>query len=215
VTKRPLVAKAQDPRIAELNAAIESDGLLREALEHAQAAEDEESQLLHLWFADARLSQLVAWPDDYRRAALVARATGRLLRVAEIPGIAGRVVWAIRDEADAAALRAEVGPGQVWVRADLATDKTWPTIRAHAMDARERTLGIESTSGRPEGSTNRARDELIAAIRADDGMTDAAIEDRAIAAGIWEPIPDGHATAPEVRRVRLARIRRAARSRNP
>jgi hypothetical protein len=211
VTKRPLVDKAWARVNAEFEAASSADPLIGEGLAHARAAEDSIARNLHIAFAASRLAPLApSLPEDDWRVILRDKLAGSVPRIGGVPAIPGRVVWAIRDEADAEALRGVVVSGQVWVRADLVTSDHWPTVQAHAMDAMERTIGKVRPPGRRKGSTNRARDALLAEIRSRPDMTPAEVDRRAVELGSADPAVD------EVEMTeRAKRLRRAAKGIKP
>jgi hypothetical protein len=155
------------PVLAALDAAYASDAILREALRLAETAADADARDGALRFAAHRLaidSPALAWPElDW--LTLLRAEPG--MRFTTVPGVPGRTVWAIRDASDADALREAIGPGQVWVRADLVRSDDWPTVRAFAADAVERTIGQERTAGRRAGSPNGKRAALVAELGAD------------------------------------------------
>lgn len=90
-----------------------------------------------------------------------------------IPGIEGRALWLLRGEADIEAMRRELAPGQVWIRADLVKGRRLAErdlaclrpgpARAWAGEARGSPQGLEERSpfgtGRagPRGSRSQRR----------------------------------------------------------
>lgn len=203
---RPLVEKAWSGTArAEFDAACKADPLIAEAVQHAMAATDEVERGAHLAFAAFRLAaRAPSLPESDWRSVLIAGLAGHSTRIGQVPGVAGRVVWAVRDDADAEALRAAVGQGQVWIRSDLVKSDDWPTVRAHAMDALERTIGTVRPVGRRKGSTNRARDALLVSIRAQPDMTAEEIDRRATELGHTEPALDEYEMGQRAKRLRSA-----------
>ncbi len=203
--KRPALARAFDATAAAFAAACEADPLIPEALARAAAATGGAGRIAHLGFAAERLAGRASLPAGDWFVLLAGKS-----RISTVPGVPGRTVWAIRDDADADALRAAIEPGQVWVRADLVRSDDWPTVRAVAADAVERTLGKVRPAGRRTGSPNRARVALLAAIRERPGMTAEAIDELATGLGYSEPALDDYEC-----RERAKRLRKAARRINP
>lgn len=207
---RPKVTAAWDSAQAEYVAALEADPLIGEALAIAAKAGGAERNR-HVAFAASRLAPLApSLPESEWRAMLRDGLAGVTLRTSVVPGIPGRVVWVVRDDADAAALRDAIGPGQVWVRTDLVRADDLATVWAHAMDAKELDIGTIRPAGRRKGSKNRARAQLLAAIRADPDMTTADIERLGIELGYCDQAVDD-----VEREARAMRLRRAARRINP
>lgn len=70
-------------------------------------------------------------------------------------------------------------------------------------EARQLATYARSQLGRPAGSPNRLRAELVAAVRADPSMATDEIDRRGVALGIWEDMPGDYDTiGKRVRRLR-------------
>ena len=199
MTRRPKIDQAFDTELGAFDAACEADPLIVEAIRHANGATSDDARTQHLGFAAERLAAATTLPASDWLVLLSGKT-----RISTIPGVPGRVVWAIRDAADAAALRDAVGAEQVWIRADLVRSDDWPTVRAAAADAVERTIGIVRKPGRPEGSTDKALDALIAAVREMPAMTPAEIDSRGVELGHWDSAVDDFEQQARAKRIRAA-----------
>ncbi len=207
MTKRPTVDAAWASVLAEFDAARSADPLIDEAIRVANGAERGPTRNQHFAFAASRIAPLAPslpeseWMSLLRKTSVGAEAE---VRATLVPGIVGRAVWAIRDGADVDAIRDYIEPGQVWVRADLVKADQWPLVRAQAMDAKERTIGVPPPSGRKPGALNRARQDVVDAVRTDPMMTDDAIDKLGRKAIGWIDARGDY----DLRRKRIAAIRR-------
>lgn len=207
MTKRPLVDTAWAATVAEFHAARSADPLIDEAIRAANGAESGPARNQHWTFAASLIAPLApSLPESEWMSLLRDTFAGVEARTTVVPGIVGRVVWAIRDGADVDAIRDYIEPGQVWIRADLVTADQWPLVRAQAMDAKERTIGIPPPAGRKPGARNRARQDVVDAVRADPMMTDDAIDKLGRKAVGWIDARGDY----DLRRKRIAAIRRDA-----
>jgi hypothetical protein len=128
------------------------------------------------------------------------------LIVTGIPGIEGRPLWLLRDEADIEAMRGELAPGQVWIRADLVKADDCQKVISLASDQVRRVLGQVRRAGRPKGWRSAARSELIGRVREDPEISDAEIDRLGVYAGLWENSSRDYVLVAD----RARRIRRSA-----
>lgn len=206
MTQRPKVTVRFDALRAAFDEAVAADPHIPEAIRRASSARSPQERASHLGYA----ADLLAGHTGYASVDWAAILAGGR-RVGDIPGIPGRIVWAILDDADVDTLRAAIAPGQVWIRGDLVKSDEWPTVRSFAMDAAERTIGNVRPPGRRKGSRTALRDELVTVVRANPNMTDHEIDRQAVGSGLWEDRTGDHDTV----RKRIARLRKDAKPAAP
>ena len=108
MTARPKLDQTYADLAAAVDAARAADPLIGEAEAHAAGSRTIEERAQHVAFAADRLaSALPALPVEDWFELLWAGLAGRSARIGTVPGLAGRILWAVRDEADA-------GGGRSW-----------------------------------------------------------------------------------------------------
>jgi hypothetical protein len=130
---------------------------------------------------------------------------GAPMQILAHPRLPGRPVWAIRDEADADALRRRAAPGSVWIRVDHLRARDWAVVRALATES-SRLLGGTRGVGRRPGSTTPARRQLIARLVREPDLSIDDVATLAAALGAWpaDLASDRRAVAKRVGRLRQA-----------
>jgi hypothetical protein len=155
------------------------------------------------WFELALLLSTVDLPRAEDGTPLPVK--GELL-VTGVPGIDGRPLWLLRGQADIAAMRRQLAPGQVWIRADLIKADDWPRMTALASDQVRRVLGKVRRPGPAEGRRNEARKQLVERVRKNPRISDDEINRLGVEADLWQ----GESRDYVLVRDRARRIRKSA-----
>lgn len=107
------------------------------------------------------------------------------LRFTGLPGYSGRPVWVLISDRDVAALARELKPGQIWVNATQLDHDSYFGLWGLVSYQIQR-LGKEHRQrGRRPGATSRLRAAVATEIKANPGLTYAAIYSLALERGLW------------------------------
>ena len=199
-----LLAEALD-EAREILQTGEDPGLLDQALERATDVAMRDPEVARVYDRPTMLDRLRRWVSLQVTPEYPWSSPWHLLR--GLPGMPGPLrVWTVTSESVAGRLRAEIEPGQVWVRVDGLADDEWRPLRSHAQYGRRMLGETFAGAGRRTGARARSRRPLIEAIRSQPTMTTDEIERVAWDTDLWS----GMSEEPRHVQRRVAALRRDA-----